>query len=65
MRLFRFQSGDTESWARILDVAVGEELCGVVASCTGSGIVVKVQCDTTFDAQNEKAKTYVFLFSFF
>ena len=36
---FGFKSGNMESQGRILDVVVGEKLCGV-ACCMGSGIIV-------------------------
>ena len=37
--MFGFKSGDIEGQGGILDIVVGEELCGV-ACCMGSGIVM-------------------------
>ena len=37
--VFGFKSGDIEGQGRILDVVVGEDLCGIACSI-GSGIVV-------------------------
>ena len=39
MCVFGFKSGDMEGQGRLLDVVVGEELCGVDC-CMGSGAVV-------------------------
>ena len=53
-----FKSGDMEGQGRLLDVVVGEELCGVEC-CMGSGVVVlKYSAIQRFVA----AEKYTFLF---
>ena len=47
-----------EGQGRILNVVVGEELCGV-ACCMGSGIVVLEAFCHTIDARNLTAKTKI------
>ena len=60
--LFGFKSGDMEGQVRILDVVVGEELCGV-ACCMGSGVVkLKYSAVQSLNARNKPANKYPFLF---
>ena len=60
--LLGLRSEDMEGQGRILDVVVGEELCGV-ACCMGSGIVVlKYSAIQRFMAEMEKPNKQRFCF---